>query len=216
MVRLSDPNKELAAQLIAEGRLEYGEIAKKVGVERTSLHRWRKEEKFAARVNRLREEFLSAAEDRALARKDYRLSVLNAKHNELLTLIEQRAADPSLAEIPGGATGLLVKQYKVSGENVVAEYVYDSAVTRDLLKVQEQAAKELGQLVDKKELTGKDGVPLLPEIAGQMTLEQIDARLQAILGPGIPAGKVKPRAKARSRKTSPRARSGNRVRTAQK
>lgn len=203
MARLSDPKKEMAAQYIAEGRLEYGEIAQKVGVERTTLHRWRKEEKFAARVDCLREEFLAAAQDRAIARKDYRLSVLNAKHDKLLTLIEQRAADPTMAEIPGGSTGLVVRQLKVSGETVVSEFVFDRAVLQELRALEEQAAKELGQFVEKRELTGKDGGPLKHEHAGgHMTNAEIEAELREIIGPILSPGSAGPRKKSKSRRTA--------------
>lgn len=215
MKKLSDPLKEEAAQLLAEGRKEYGEVSEKIGVHRETLLRWRREKTFVARIDKLREEFLEAAKDRALARKDYRLSVLNAKHDKLLTLIEQRAADPQMADIPGGTTGLVVKQLKVSGETVVSEYVFDRAVLQELRALEEQAAKELGQIVDKRELTGKDGGPLQHEHAvGHMTNAEIEAELQGILGPilsSAAAGPVKkkkggrtasrPRGKSSSRKT---------------
>jgi transposase-like protein len=150
MRELKNPQQEQAAQLVAEGRHEYIEIAEKVGVERRTLHRWRKDKKFAARVEQISAELSDRLLKRAIARKEYRVMVLNRMHTKIETLIEERAANMG-EEIAGGGTGLLVRQYKVSGENQVTEYVYDSAAVRDLLKIQEQAAKELGQLVEKHE-----------------------------------------------------------------
>ncbi len=151
MKPLSNPQREKAAQLIAEGRFEYGEIAEKVGVERTTLHRWRKDPKFANRVEQISREFSEASKRLAIRRKDYRISVLNRLQTKLENLIEQRAEDMANSNIPGGDQGLVVRQYKVSGENQVTEYVFDRAVLQELRAVQEQAAKELGQLVEKHE-----------------------------------------------------------------
>jgi Helix-turn-helix of insertion element transposase len=183
MKALPNPVKEQAAQLIAEGRFEFGEIADKVGVDRKTLLRWRKDPKFNSRVDGIRNDFAEATKHLAIRRKDYRIGVLNAKHSKLLTLIEERAADPTMAEIPGGSTGLIVRTMKVSGETVVPEYVFDRAVLQELRALEEQASKELGQIVDKRELTGKDGGPLQHEhAAGHMTNAEIETEIGELFG----------------------------------
>lgn len=166
--------REHAAQLVAEGRLEYWQIAEKIGVDVSTLHRWRKEEKFAARVEEISEETSGRLLKLAIARKEYRVASLNRIQTKLETLIEDRAAD--MADVPGGGnTGLLVKQFKVSGETVVTEYAFDAAVVRELRAVKEQVAKELGQIVEKKELTGKDGGPLKHDVSVErLTDEQLN------------------------------------------
>jgi transposase-like protein len=150
-MKLTNAKREQAAQLIAEGRYEQAEIAETVGVERMSLYRWRKDPKFGARVDEFRRELNEAALKRAVARRQYRVNTLANRHSELLTVIEERAADPDLAKIPGGSTGLMVKTYKVSGETVMAEYAVDTAMLRELRGIEEAVAKELGQLVEKRE-----------------------------------------------------------------
>jgi hypothetical protein len=182
MKPLSSPQKEQAAQLIAEGRHEYGEIAEKVMVDRVTLHRWRKDPKFIARVEEISNDIADRMLKYAIARKEYRVASLNALQTKLETLIEQRAE--ALADVSaGGDTGLLVKQFKVSGENVVTEYAFDAAVVRELRAVKEQVAKELGQIVDKRELTGKDGGPIQHEHSVEhMTNEQIEAELAKTFG----------------------------------
>lgn len=158
---LKDPIKEQAAQLIAEARYEYGEIAEKVGVDRVTLHRWRKNEKFAARVDQLREELNDAALQRAIARKQYRIGVLADRHSSLLQVIEERAADVTVHSIAGAKTGLLVRSIVASaGEKIGYDYAVDTGTLKELRAIEEQVAKELGQIVDKRELTGKDGGPL--------------------------------------------------------
>lgn len=151
MKPLANPRREQAAQMVAEGRFEYSEIAEKLGVERRTLQNWRKDIKFIARVERISREFSESTKQLAIRRKDYRISVLNRLHTKLETLIEQRALEQSTANIAGGDQGLIVRQFKISGENVVSEYVFDRAVLQELRAVQEQAAKELGQLVERHE-----------------------------------------------------------------
>jgi hypothetical protein len=55
----------------------------------------------------------------------------------------------------GGDTGLLVKQVKTvgTGQNAydVAEYLYDSAVVRDILSINKQIAQEMGQWSEKSD-----------------------------------------------------------------
>jgi transposase-like protein len=148
---LSNPKREQAAQLISEGQYEYGEIAEKLGVDRKTLHRWRNDPRFVARVDHLSREFSESTKQLAIRRKDYRISVLNRLHTKLVNLIEQRAADSTVKDAAGGDQGLIVKQFKVSGDNQVTEYVFDRAVLQELRAVQEQAAKELGQLTEKHE-----------------------------------------------------------------
>jgi hypothetical protein len=143
--------REQAAQLLAEGRYEFRKIAETVGIDTATLFRWRREEPFAARVAEISAEFAAAAMKRGIARKDYRINCLANVHSKLLTVIEERGADPSMADIPGGKTGLLVKTYKVSGETVMTEYAVDTGTIKEIRGIQEQVAKELGQLVEKRE-----------------------------------------------------------------
>jgi Helix-turn-helix of insertion element transposase len=149
---LSNPLQEKAAQLLAEGRYELGEIAEKIEVDRVTLYRWRKDPEFAARVEEISREFAAAALKRGLARKEYRVNTLANLHSKLQEVIEERAADPVLANIPGGQTGLIVQQFKVSGETVIPEYAIDTGLIKEIRAIQEQVAKELGQLVEKKEM----------------------------------------------------------------
>jgi transposase-like protein len=166
--------REQAAVLVAEARYEYGEIAEKIGVEVRTLHRWRKDPKFAARVDELSREIRDAALKRAIARKDYRINTLANLHSKLLGVIEARAADPKMAEVPGGDTGLMVKSIVASaGELVGFEYSVDTGTIKELRGIQEQVAKELGQLVEKKEHTVRSLKDLtdveLAALAGELT-----------------------------------------------
>jgi Helix-turn-helix of insertion element transposase len=144
--------QEQAAQMVAEGRFEFRKIAESVGIDVATLFRWRRDEPFAARVAEISAEFAAAALKRGVARKDYRLSCLANVHSKLLTVIEERGEAEDMQNVPGGKSGLLVKTYKVSGEMVMTEYAVDTGLIRELRGIQEQAAKEMGQLVEKREI----------------------------------------------------------------
>jgi hypothetical protein len=144
--------QEQAALAVAEGRFEFRRIAEAVGIDTATLFRWRRDEPFASRVAEISAEFAAAAMKRGIARKDYRLNCLANLHSHLLTVIEERGAAEDMQAVPGGKTGLVVRTYKVSGESVVPEYSVDTGAIRELRSIQEQAAKELGQLVEKREI----------------------------------------------------------------
>jgi transposase-like protein len=144
--------KEEAAVMVAEGRYDYQQIAEKLGVTARALHKWRKQPVFAARVEELSKEFGELALKRGIARKEYRLKCLADRQSKLLQVIEERSSDPSMIEVPGGKTGLVVRQIIASaGELVGYEYSVDTGTLRELREVETMAAKELGQIVEKSE-----------------------------------------------------------------
>src|SRR5215831_18453687 len=58
-----------------------------------------------------------------------------------------------MQDIPGGATGFIVRNYK--GKNAAQPfYCYDSALMRDRLALREQLAKELGQWTERVRTDG--------------------------------------------------------------
>lgn len=83
-----------------------------------------------------------------------RVGILQQDLDRLQTLQEERASEHK--DVPGGATGLLVREVKQigAGENAqtIELYKYDKAVVDSKLGLMEQAAKELGQRVEKKQL----------------------------------------------------------------
>lgn len=177
MEALTDPMREQAAQLLAEGRYEQAEIAQKSGVERMTLWRWRQEPEFAARVEYLQEEFNKAALKRGIARKEYRINVLADKENRLRSVLEARASDPDMSKIPGGETGLLVRKPVASmGVIVGYEYAVDTGTLRELRALHEQVSKELGQLVDRREVKAD-----VTHSLAKATDEELDSELTSIL-----------------------------------
>jgi hypothetical protein len=175
-MKLTNSKLEKAAVLVAEDARSDEQIAAQLGIQRSTLAVWKLRPEFAARVDEISREFAEAALKRGIARKAYRINTLANLHSKLLAVIEKRAADPSMADVPGGETGLIVRKAVVSGGVLVGyEYSVDTGTLRELRGVQEQAAKELGQLVEKREVK----IRSLKDLS--------DEELDAIIGAGMDA-----------------------------
>ena len=153
---------------MADDSLSDEAIAAEVGVSRKTLALWKLHPDFAAKVGdhvgRLQAEMLKYR----IAKKRERLRVLNDLHEKQLAVIAARAADAWHADVPGGETGLVVKQLKTvkhayepdpddedgRHRSYTAEQweaAVDTALIREIRATEEQAAKELGQWVEKRE-----------------------------------------------------------------
>lgn len=149
--------KEEAAQLLAEGELVDEEVAEKTGISRRQIIRLKQSPEFAARVEEITKDLGDIALRRAIARRSRRVAALNSRWLAMQRVIEERGADPSMADVPGGTTGLIVRQYKGvgGGDNfsMVEEYEVDTGLLRELREHEKQAAQELGQWVDNVDHT---------------------------------------------------------------
>ncbi len=139
--------------LVADDAISDEEIAAQVGVTRFTICRWRKQPEFMARVQHHMDRMAAAIEAEGIANRRNRVAALTDRWDRMQRVIEARAAD--LKEVPGGDTGLLVRQLKSIGfgENntVIEEYAVDTGLLRELRAHEEQAAKELGQWVERSD-----------------------------------------------------------------
>lgn len=149
---------EEAAQLIATGELGHGAVASRIGIDERTLYRWRKHPDFAARVDGLVADFREAIRRRAIGWVESRVDRLNRDWLKLQRIIDERGADPDMASVPGGKTGLVLRKLKSigSGEKtvIVKEYEIDAAILKELRALEKQAAIELGQWGAKREMIG--------------------------------------------------------------
>lgn len=152
-----------AAAAIAEGRLTIAEIAEIAGVNRRQLARWRERQEFEDRIQELMAQMDQAVQCRGIARKVRRIEELDARWDKMRRVIEERAASSDMQDVAGGKTGLLVKTLKGigGGDNwsQVEEYEVDVALLKELREHEKQAAQELGQWTEKKDLT-TNGEPI--------------------------------------------------------
>jgi hypothetical protein len=145
-----DANRNQAAVLTAEGRLSIEEVAEKVGVDRVTLWAWKKHPEFLQRVQEISERMGALAEQFAIGHKARRLEWLDDRHRRLRQVIAARAADPDMADVPGGRTGLVLKRTRKLGAGeraqMVEEYIVDVDLLRELREIEAAAARELDQL----------------------------------------------------------------------
>lgn len=149
-----------AALLLAENELSDEKIAERVGVTRRTLARWKVDPEFAAQVGDNVGQIQAAMLRHSIAKKHKRLGVLDELHDKLLTVVAERAADyadVADGEVPaGGGTGVIVRQIKQIGSGrdaqVVEEFGVDVGLIREIRALQEQAAKELGQWIEKSQV----------------------------------------------------------------
>lgn len=159
--------KERAAFLVAEDRLTDEQIAADLEIGRTTLHRWKTDPAFSARVEQIKAEVREKLSAMGIAARQNRLDALNDRQRRMAEVIRQRAEN--LKSVPGGGnTGLLVRQVKGIGKGedfqVVEEYAVDTGLLREMREHEKQAAIEVGEWTEKKEHTGKDGEDLFKHI----------------------------------------------------
>ncbi len=154
-----DERRNLAAQLVAEGRKTNEEIAKECGVARQTFDLWNANPEFKARVAQIVTESAEALKGQGIRDKDNRLNNLQRRIDKMHALIDARAAKMAeTEEIEGGETGLLVRDYKgqaAYNENgkleMKAVYKFDAALMRELREHEKQAAIESCQWTEKHE-----------------------------------------------------------------
>lgn len=160
-----------AAWLVAEDDLSDVEIAAAVGIGRTTLHRWKQHQAFKAQVGDNAGDLNRAMMRLAIAKKRKRLATLDDLHKRAYAVIEQRASrygsDADTPEEaarrifqgghtpPEASTGIMVREETLTaGGGVTVKWSFDAALYRELRALEEQAAKELGQWVEKSEIGG--------------------------------------------------------------
>lgn len=155
-----------AAVLVAEDDMNDERIAEAVGTSHYTLGKWKSHPEFKERVALNLEALERAMLRLPIAKKRKRVQQLDDMNRRLMLLVEDReAAYAEDKDVIGGRTGLVVKQTRLLGTGkdarIVEEFAFDRPVVMELRATQEQAAKELGQWVDKGEITGANGSPLI-------------------------------------------------------
>jgi hypothetical protein len=166
--------KEQAARLMASGELTDRDIAKRVGVGWSSIARWKNHAEFLARVESHVEAQKLTLISHGIASKAGRVDEYNHRWTLMQQIREERSdliradldraeADPTYtsewAGVAGATTGFIVKVVKTigSGQNqqVITEFKLDKDLLEAFLAHEKQAAQELGQWIEKRDLTGQ-------------------------------------------------------------
>lgn len=155
-MKLPTKKRERAAQLCAEDRLSDCKIAAEVEISERALAKWKKDPIFAARVTELTSAYADRVLKFGLARREKRIETLSDMHDKVLAVIDERATDETMVNVPGGKTGLMVRQLKVNGKGggvqVMEQFAVDTPLLRELRGIEEQIARELGQWKERQEV----------------------------------------------------------------
>jgi hypothetical protein len=210
------PKKERAAVLVAEDRISDRAIAEAAGCAVSTLELWKLDPSFQERVDKHRERLREEIRRVHIADKQFRIDGMVARHRQLLTIINERAL-AYIGQAPGAASGMLTRKVSLikvysagdldeNGDEVdnadgdlysakkyreVAEFIVDKVLLSELRELEAAIAKELGQVVSKAEVTGKDGAPLMPQVDPRMAglsddeldrrLAELDERINGII-----------------------------------
>lgn len=174
--------REEAAVLVADDTLSDTEIAARVGVTRRTLTNWRQHPEFAARVGDHVGALQAAMLRFRIAKKRERVKVLDDLHTAALGVVAARRArhraemgdDPEAAAAAGAKrvfgrvvpaealTGLVVEKETFTASGIrTSEWSVDTGLVREIRALHEQAAKELGQWVDRSEVSGTQVVRIV-------------------------------------------------------
>ncbi len=205
-VKLKKRTQEDAARMLAECNHTITEIAAKIGVSERTIYAWSKRPDFALRRQQLASMHTERAMSLGLANRANRTLEHQEAYHLKKRLRQARGADPRMAQIPGGDTGLLVvtdyrkvkaRQPKlgangqplvVNGQPVLEDIersvpivAFDAGLDREMRADLEQIAQETGQRVQKHEVRFKR-----PE---EMSDEEVTAWLTWLQAGGeIPEG----------------------------
>jgi hypothetical protein len=104
-------------------------------------------------VEDIRERAANVLEAQSLEDRQYRLEELKVRHIALKAIIDARSKSPEMKNVPGGDTGFVIRRTRVIGLGAAAEHVTDYVIdTRSMdmfLKIERQAAQEMGQWAEK-------------------------------------------------------------------
>lgn len=160
--------------LVAQDTLTDKQIASECGIAERTLERWKLRSEFSARVQEHRDAFREQIRAEGIANRQNRVDALNDRWERMQRVLDARADE--LADVPGGNTGILVRQaklvkvYKSDGDQededgetlysakrdvMVYEYAVDTALLKEMRETEKQAAQDLGQWSEKQEHAGE-------------------------------------------------------------
>jgi phage terminase small subunit len=188
-MELTNPQHEAFAQHVASG-LSLTEAAKRSGYSETAAHnsgsRVAQKPLVAKRINELRTS-RAGVPSVGFRSPAGRVSSLEDRWARMRRIIIERADDPEMEAVPGGKTGLLVKQMKQIGTGdkaqVITSFVLDRELLSELRAHEQQAAEELGQWSTRKESYTRSDSFLFQAMTTEQLKGELEKQLRTIPEP---------------------------------
>lgn len=150
-----DEPRELAATLVAKDDELNSVIASKCGVSIVTLASWKNHPEFKKRVEQHLLQYRDTLLKAGIMDRYRRIQSYDQDYRRIQNLINERAEE--MADVPGGKSGLLVRDYKAVGRNDVREtYKFDSALVAMRNELRKQIAQELGQWMESGDVGALD------------------------------------------------------------
>lgn len=103
--------------------------------------------------------------------RNYRLKGYADRHAVFMSIVRDRANSPQFSVEPGASSGFMTRKIKrtrwydpktgeLKNETEETEYRFDAGLARAVLDLEKQAAIELGEFAEKREVYGANGQPL--------------------------------------------------------
>lgn len=169
-----------AISMLADGELTVLAIAEQLGVHQRTIRRWSKMPRVLDIIEKHREKLMEKALEHSLAHPRGRVFAKIKRHKKLERIVQARAEkyrdDKNMA---GGETGLLVKEPRKVGDEVIDVAKIDKSVLDSLSKLEKGIAEELGQRVDKLDVTSA-GSAIGPAIHNTIVLDLSRAPLELL------------------------------------
>lgn len=138
--------RDRAVSLLAAGELSLDRIAADLGIAVSTLSEWQRDPGIQRRIAEELDRYRIECRRYGLAVKERRIVALQRRWESLLSIVEERRADPTHAHVPGWRSGYL-KPVTFKGET---NYDLDKDLLKALLDVERQAAVELGQWTEQR------------------------------------------------------------------
>lgn len=147
--------RERAAVMLAADEVSDALISEACGINEVTLNVWKKHPDFAERVRDETAAIRTGALRYAIAKKHKRIAKLNLLAERMEAAVDARAAEATADQDapPEARTGLFNRKTVMSASGKERrDYVFDATLVREYRATLEQAARELGQLVDRAEI----------------------------------------------------------------
>lgn len=153
-----------AARLFADGDKSQADVAAAMGLKLSTVRSWFDQPLFKAEIETFVESDRAAIRAEGIANKQNRLDEYNRRWLLMQAVIKARSEWDVVANVPGGNTGLIVREFR--GNLIEVNYKVDIGFLREMRELEKQAAIEVGDWTEKKELTGADGGAIPVSIEG--------------------------------------------------
>jgi len=112
----------------------------------------RRNHSISFRIDELQNQVVAQVVKQEITERNARVSALQDRWQRMRRIIDERAAEPIMATVAGGRTGLLAHTKKAIGAEVYDLFEIDVAMLREMRGIEQQAAQEMGQWQERSQV----------------------------------------------------------------